>query len=195
MATSSATTSTRPRKGPRKGSRTTTDAVENGIRAAQAVTINRSPQEIYAFWRKLEDLPRFMTNLKSVTELDGTRSHWVVDAPVGSDLEWDAEITEDRPGEVIRWRSLPDADVPNEGEVRFFALPGDRGTVVRAVMVYTPPGGKLGKLVAKLFGKEPNQQMHEALHRLKQLLEVGFLTTTTGQPTGEKHPQTRGEPS
>ena len=166
-----------------------------GIHTVQAVTINRPPEEVYAFWRKLEHLPRFMTHLESVEELDATRSRWRVNTGLGGSVEWEAEVTLDEPNEAIAWRSVPGSEVPNAGEVRFVPLPGDRGTVVRAEISYDPPGGKLAQAVAKLLGSDPSAQMHEALYRLRQLLEVGFLTTTTGQPAGHRHPATKGQPS
>lgn len=165
----------------------------SAIKAARSVTINREPEEIYAYWRQLDNLPRFMHQLRSVTVQDDRRSHWVVEAPAGSEVEWDAEITEDRPGEVLAWQTLPGSQVPNQGEVRFEKLPGDRGTLVRASLEYSPPAGVLGKLVAKLFGKEPNQQMHDALLRLRQIMEVGYVTTVQGQPTGEARNKAKGK--
>jgi uncharacterized membrane protein len=166
---------------------------EAGIVAKGAGTINRSPEEIYAYWRQLENLAHFMNHLRSVTQTDATHSHWVVDAPAGVEIEWDAAITQDTPGKVIAWQSLPDSDVYNEGEVRFMAQPDKRGTIVRVSMTYRPPAGALGKAVAKLFGEEPEQQIHEAMLKLRQLLEVGYITTTHGQPTGKRHPHSKDE--
>jgi uncharacterized membrane protein len=166
---------------------------ETGIVAKGAGTINRSPEEIYAYWRKLENLPRFVKHLRSVTQTDATHSHWVADAPAGIEIEWDAAITQDTPGEVIAWQSLPGSDVSSEGEVRFMAQPDKRGTVVRVSMTYHPPAGALGKAVAKLFGEEPAQQIHEAMQKLRQLLEVGYIITTHGQPTGKRHPHAKDE--
>jgi uncharacterized membrane protein len=144
-----------------------------GIRVRQAATINRSPEEVYGFWRDLENLPRFMGHLESVRELDQRRSYWKVHAPLGTTVEWTAEIVEDRPNELIAWRSVDDAQVPNSGVVRFLPAAGERGTEVHLEITYDPPAGVMGATIAKLFGKEPGQQVESDLRRLKQVLETG----------------------
>lgn len=147
------------------------------------VTINRSPQQIYRFWRNLQNLPRFMEHLKAVEPSDGGRlSHWVADAPAGSSVEWDAEIVEEVPGSLIAWRSLEGSQVDHNGVVRF--EPGPHGTVVRVELDYRPPAGALGVALAKLSGKSPDQQVESDLHHLKQVLETGEIPTTKGQPFG-----------
>jgi uncharacterized membrane protein len=105
--------------------------------------------------------------------IDDRRSRWIAKAPAGATVEWEAEIVDDRPRELIAWRSLPEGDVPNQGVVRFIPAPADQGTEVHVELHYDPPGGKLGALVAKLFGEEPNQQVKGDLRRLKQVLEIG----------------------
>jgi uncharacterized membrane protein len=154
------------------------------IRVAQAITINRSPEEVYRFWRDFQNLPRFMKRLESVQATGDKRSHWVAKAPAGTTVEWDAEITEDRPNELIAWRSLEGADVDNVGSVRFERAPGGRGTVVKVNMQYSPPAGAIGAGVAKLFGEDPEWQIKNALRRFKQLMETGEIITTEGQPAG-----------
>ena len=152
----------------------------------QRVTINKSPEELYTFWRNFENLPQFMRHLVSVTTLDKTRSHWVAKAPAGSSVAWDAEIITDQPNQEIGWRSLADADVPNSGSVRFIPGPTGRGTEVHVSIGYNPPAGPLGAAVAKLFGEEPNQQVGEDLLHFKQLMETGEVATTEGQPHGKR---------
>src|SRR4030095_15214410 len=122
------------------------------IRLAQSVTINRSPEEIYRFWRDLQNLPRFMKHLESVRATGDRRSHWAAKAPAGRTVEWDAEITEDRQNELIAWRSLEGSDVDSVGSVRFERAPGGRGTIVRVEMRYSPPGRRVGATVAELLG-------------------------------------------
>lgn len=139
----------------------------------QAVTIRRPPKEVYAFWRKLENLPRFMHYIDDVLELDERRSRWRVRGPAGAVLEWDAEIVEDRPGERFAWRSVNGADVENAGTVTFVEAPGERGTEVYLDLHYAPPAGRLGVLFATLFRRAPAQQAAEDLRRLKQVLETG----------------------
>lgn len=149
-----------------------------GVKVEKTITINKSPEEIYSFWRKFENLPRFMNHLESVTTSYGGRSHWVAKAPLGTTVEWDAEIINDHPDEMIAWRSLEGSDVSNAGSVHF--TPVGSGTEVRVVLKYDPPAGKLGAMVAKLFGEEPEQQIEEDLHRLKQLMEEGTMAKGQG---------------
>jgi uncharacterized membrane protein len=150
----------------------------------KSIQINRSPQEIYAFWRDFQNLPRFMSNLESVQSIGDGRSHWVAIAPAGKRIEWDAEIVGEQENSLITWRSLEGADVENAGSVRFEAAPRGRGTFVKVQIQYRPRGGLLGATVAKLLGRAPEQQVHEDLHHLKQLLEAGEIITTEGQPAG-----------
>lgn len=142
-------------------------------------------QELYSFWRRLENLPRFMRHLESVQE-NGSRSHWIAKTPVGSRVEWDAEIVDEREGQFISWRSLPGSQVHNTGSVLFEPLPHDRGTVVRTTFDLAPPGGAAGRLAAKALGPITRQQVHEDLRRFKNLMEAGEIPTIDGQPEGRR---------
>lgn len=156
-----------------------------------ATTINRPVEDVYAFWRDVRNLPTFMRHLESVEVMDETRSRWKASAPAGKTVEWDAEITEDRPNEVISWRSTGDADVANEGSVRFVRAPADQGTEVRVTMNYTPPLGVAGTAVALLTGEDPRQTLQEDLLRLKQVLEIGEVIQSAGTVHGatlHQHP-------
>ena len=155
-----------------------------GIHVEKAVTIGKSPEEVYRFWRDLPNLPRFMDHLKSVTVTDEKTSHWVAKGPAGREVAWDAEIIVDEPNARIAWKSLPDADIDNAGSVRFVTAPGGRGCEVHVTVQYYPPGGALGATVAKLFGEEPSQQIADDLRRLKWLMETGEIPTIQGQPHG-----------
>jgi uncharacterized membrane protein len=157
---------------------------DGAIRVAQSVWINRSPEELYRFWRDFQNLPRFMKHFESVRETSDRRSHWVAKAPAGTRVEWDAEITEDRPNELIAWRSLEGSDVDSVGSVRFERAPGGRGTIVKVTMRYSPPAGRIGATVAKLLGEGPEWQIKDGLRRFKQLMEAGEIITTEGQPAG-----------
>jgi uncharacterized membrane protein len=155
-----------------------------GIKVEKSVTVNRSPEELYRFWRNFENLPRFMDHLESVSVEGAGRSHWVAKAPAGTTVEWDAEVYNEKENELIAWRSLEGADVDNAGSVRFEATPEGRGTTVRISLKYDPPGGLIGSTFAKLFGEEPSQQIEEDLRRFKQVMEAGETPTTEGQPSG-----------
>jgi uncharacterized membrane protein len=155
-----------------------------GIKVEQSVTVNKSPAELYHFWRNFENLPRFMNHLEAVHVTGSNRSHWVAKAPAGRTVEWDAEIYNEKENELIAWRSLAGADVDSAGSVHFQAAPGGRGTEVKVVLKYDPPGGIVGAAIARLFGEEPSQQIEEDLRRFKQVMETGETATTAGQSSG-----------
>ena len=169
-----------------QGEETTSVPYELGVRVDQSVTVNQPRAEVFRFWRNLSNLPRFMNHVESVREIDGNRSHWCVKAPAGRTVEWDAAIHNEVENELIAWRSLPGASVDSAGSVQFKDAPGGRGTEIRVELQYNPPGGALGAVLAKLWGEEPSQQIHEDLLRLKQILEAGEVPTTTGQPSGQR---------
>jgi uncharacterized membrane protein len=143
-----------------------------GFRVERTMTINRTPDELYRVWRNLEHLRELMPHLESVTELGETRSHWVAHGPAGVTVEWDAELVADEPGRLIAWRSIEGADVDNAGSVRFAASPGDRGTEVKVRLSYAPPAGRLGNVVATIFGRGADRQIREDLRRFKQRMEA-----------------------
>ncbi|MFP4093032.1 MAG: SRPBCC family protein [Cyclobacteriaceae bacterium] len=153
------------------------------IIASRSMTIRKSPDEVYAFYRKLENLPRFMKHVKEVREISDTRSYWTVTFPrFKQDLSWEAEIVDDEPGKRISYRSLPGAKVDNSGEIYLKEAPSARGTEIKVTLSYRPPQGDLGKQVAKLFNKAFEQMVRDDLHRLKQYLETGEVVSTEGQP-------------
>jgi uncharacterized membrane protein len=156
------------------------------VEGRSAITIKASPEDLYRRWREFERLPTFMFHLESVRETGEGRSHWVAKAAAGSTVEWDAEVVEDVPGERIAWRSLEGASVEHSGSVRFVPAPRGQGTEVHVELRYSPPGGGLGTVVAKLFGEEPNQQLADDLRRLKQIVETGEVTRSEGSPSGTR---------
>jgi uncharacterized membrane protein len=153
-----------------------TDLSRDRELTARAVTINRPADELYAYFRDLTKLPTFMENVVRVDDLGDNRSHWVVKAPAGKTVEWDSVITQEVPGRSLSWQSEEGADVPNSGKVEF-ADAGARGTVVTATIAYDPPGGTIGKVIAKLFQREPAIQARRDLRRFKQLMETGEIAT------------------
>jgi uncharacterized membrane protein len=150
----------------------------------RCVTINRPVDEVYRFWRNFENLPRFMHHLLSVTVFDERRSHWVVRAPAGRTVKWDAEIVDEVPNERIAWRAVDNAQVEHSGAVTFTAAPGNRGTEVRVMLHYAPPAGRLGAALAKVFGEEPAQQVAHDLRTFKQVMEAGETPSVARQPRG-----------
>ena len=144
---------------------------------AQAVTINKPVAEVYGYFRNFANLPTFMENVERIDLHDDKRSHWVVKAPGGTSVEWDATVTDEEPGRYVAWTSEPGADVPNSGRVEFRDA-GRRGTVVSATILYDPPGGVIGKLVAKVMQREPAIQARRDLNRFKQLMETGEIASS-----------------
>jgi uncharacterized membrane protein len=159
---------------------------ELGVRVDRSVTIDKPASEIYQFWRNLENLPKFMNFLESVQEMDNKHSHWVAKGPAGSQIQWKAEIINEIENELIGWRSLPGADVPNAGSVHFEPGQNNRGTVVKVKLQYDPPGGVLAAVISKLFGNDPARLVEEDLRRLKMLMETGEIPTVRGQSSGRR---------
>ena len=161
------------------------EAVERdeGAVIGRTVTINRPRDEVYTFWRDFSNLAAVMENVERIDVLDRRRSHWVVKAPAGKRVEWDAVVTEDDPGRLIAWQSVEGADIRSSGRVEFLDSAPGRGTMVRATFSYDPPAGILGEWIAKLFQREPNVQARRDLRRLKQFLETGEVTSSAS-PSG-----------
>lgn len=158
------------------------EAAEQDWKAAalvgRTVTVNRSPRELYVFWRNFDNLARFLENIESVQVKDSRTSHWTVKAPGGQTVEWDATITEEQEGRLIAWQSAPDAQIKHSGLVEFLDAPPGRGAWVRVTLAYEPPAGEVGKAIAKLFQKEPKMQARRDLRRFKQLMETGEISTS-----------------
>jgi uncharacterized membrane protein len=150
------------------------------MEARSAITIKASPDALYGEWRDFTRFPTFMYHLESVTVGASGRSHWVAKAPAGTTVEWDAEVTDEVPGERIAWRSVEGSTVENAGTVEFRPAPGARGTEVHVSLTYSPPGGAVGALVAKVFGEEPAQQLSDDLRRFKQIVETGEIARSDG---------------
>jgi uncharacterized membrane protein len=149
-----------------------------GIKIEKRVTINKPVEELFRFWHNFENLPRFLSHLESVRAIGGHAgrlSHWIARLPAGMKVEWDAEIINEAPNELIAWRSLDGAHVPNAGSVRFERMQNGQGSEVKIALEYAPPVGKIGSLVAKLFGEDPERRVAEDLRRFKQLMETGRI--------------------
>jgi uncharacterized membrane protein len=166
---------------------------DKGINVKESIRLENPVDEVFRFWKRLENLPRFMTNVLSVTDKGGGHSHWAVRGPAGIPVEWDAEIINEIQNKLIAWRSLPGGDVVSAGSVTFGPARQDRGTQVTVSLQYDPPAGKMGSTVAMLFGREPSQTIREDLRRLKQIIEAGEVPRAVPGRPAEVPPASRVE--
>lgn len=158
---------------------------EKGALIGRSVTINLPRREVYDRWRDFTRFPDFMDNVHSVEKLSERQSRWIIEAPAGKTVELVTEITHDVPGERIAWKSVEGSEITTAGQAMFSDAAPGRGTVVQLVMTYSPPGGTIGKLVAKLFQREPAIQARRDLRRFKQLLETGEVTVNASPSARE----------
>jgi uncharacterized membrane protein len=152
-----------------------------GFHVRESIRLEKPIDEVYRFWRHLENLPQFMTHLEKVIDLGNGRSHWIAEGPGGMSVEWDAEIINAVENKVIGWRSLPDSDVVTAGSVNFDSVRQGHSTQVSVHLQYALPGGRLARFIAELFGDEPAQAIREDLRRLKWLLEAGEIPRATAE--------------
>jgi len=150
------------------------------LRIRKSITVDNQPEYLYSYWRNLENLPTFMTHVKSVQDLGNGRSHWVVQVLNNMELEWDAQIIQDRPNEMIAWETLPEATLQNRGYVKF--IPTSKGTEVSVSLEYDPPGAALGRFAGGAVKFIAEEQIKEEIRNFKRLMETGDLPTTEGQP-------------
>ncbi len=158
---------------------------EQPMHIEATITVRRDPTECYAFWRDFERFPTFMAHLEDVSAGSGTLSHWKARGPIGMKVAWDAEMTDDVPGERITWRSVEGSRIENSGTVRFVPAPAGQGTEVHVELRYAPPAGAVGATIAKLFGEEPTIQIKDDLRRFKQIVETGEVVRSDGSPEGQ----------
>ncbi|MEH2225861.1 SRPBCC family protein [Nostoc sp.] len=162
------------------------------VKVEKTLTINKPVEELYRFWRNFDNLPRFIKHLKEVRLYDEKRSHWISKGFLNESVEWDVVITEDRENELIAWTSVEGAAIETSGRVHFKPAPENRGTEVKTIREFTPPGGAIGAAlakpvadIAKLFGEDPEQQIGDDLRRFKMMMEAGEIATTEGQARGK----------
>jgi uncharacterized membrane protein len=163
----------------------TEDAEDKPMHVKATITVRRDRDQLYSFWRDFESFPEFMAHLEEVRATGPDRSHWKARGPLGMDVEWDAEITEDVPSERISWRSLEGSKIENSGTVTFIPAPAEQGTEVHVELRYDVPGGAVGAMIAKLFGEEPAMQVKDDLRRFKQIVETGEVMRSDGAPEGQ----------
>jgi uncharacterized membrane protein len=157
----------------------------HGVKVEESIIIDRDAATLWRFWRKLENVGRFMRHLERVEEIDERRSRWVACGPLGYKLEWEAEIINEKENELIAWRSVDESEVDTAGSVHFRELPHGRGTEMRVVLKYDAHAAQLAIPLARLLGASPSQQIHEDLRRFKQVMEAGEVATIEGQPRGQ----------
>ena len=165
-------------------SRAATVRASRAVKIEHVVTVKLSPAESYAFWRNPTNLLRVVEFVESVDMVNERTAHWRVRGPIGTSIEWDAEIINDIPGELFAWKSVRDAEIPNAGSLHFRPAPNGRGTEVRIVLEYEPPAGHLGAWIAKLVKENPDAQLRDALRRFKQIAETGEVLSVEGQTSG-----------
>jgi uncharacterized membrane protein len=153
------------------------------VEVVKSVSINKSAEELYAFWRNFENLPVFMNHLEAVEKIDETHSKWTAKAPLGTEVSWNAEVIEDVPNKIIAWTSYGDSEIKNSGKVEFISTL-NHGTEVKVTIKYEPPAGKIGAIAAYFLHEEPDTQVKEDLRRFKRLMETGGIMKTEGQPVG-----------
>jgi uncharacterized membrane protein len=163
--------------------RATSVPYELGIRVDESIRINKSPADVYRFWRKLDNLPKFMDHLERVDIIDSEKSHWVAKGPVGMAVDWYAQIINDIENALIAWRSLEGSEIANAGSVTFHPDPSGNATDVKISLQYNPPAGELGAAVAKLLGQDPKKQIRKDLQGLKELMERGTLSKSEPRAT------------
>ena len=156
------------------------------MKLTATTTVNKPPQEVYAFWHRLENLATFMAHLDDVRVTGPRSSRWTASAPFDLVVEWDAVTTADVEAERIAWASVEGADVDTSGEVILVPAPGGRGTEVRVTLRYDMPAGPLGRAIAKYFGDDPSQALDDDLRRLKQVMETGEVVRSEGAPWGKR---------
>ncbi len=173
------------------GHRGQSSELHEAEKSRHSVTIKKTPEEVFAFWRDFRNMPFFMKDITEVKVLSPKLSHWTVTLKKGPSVHWDAEIISERPGQMISWKSVGDSEVKQAGSVWFIKAPGNLGTIVRLAMNYTIPGRKLVEAATKLMGEDPDSLIIINLRRLKAYLETGEIPTTEGQPSGrddDAHP-------
>lgn len=151
-----------------------------GVRFEKTITINRPVDDVYATWRNLENLPRFMEHVVSVTQKDDKVSHWEACSPDGERVQWDARIIEEKPDELIAWESLPDSEIKTAGSFRVGPAPEGQGTVVKVALKYSA-GGTIKKAFAKVFSGAIDKRIAQDLMNFKTLMETGEVPTTQTQ--------------
>ena len=186
--------STLPHRARDVTGRAATVNARKAVKIERSVSVQGNPAELFSIWRDFSNLPRFMTHIESVERVDEMHSHWVARGPGGRTIEWDAEIVNEIPGELVAWKTVGDPDVAHAGSVHFRRVPAKRDTEVRLVLDYEPPAFATIGAIAKLFGHVPDTLIRDDLRRFKQLVESGELATAEARrPLDRQEPTQLGE--
>jgi uncharacterized membrane protein len=164
-----------------------------GVSHTQAINIrtglivNKPKDEVYSFWRKLENLPLFMKHLASVTEIDSKHSHWEADIPGGMGrIKWNAEIVKEEEGYLIGWQSIPNSTINNAGKVTFKDALGGQGTELEVVISYHPPAGQLGAGIAKSLNPVLEKMIRQDIMNFKDYIETKHQSPASNYSTSSQ---------
>jgi uncharacterized membrane protein len=149
---------------------------KHAIRIEKSIIVAGSLDNIYRIWRNPENLPQFIRHIKSVREIPGNRSHWIVKMAIGREFQWESEIYNEIPNKFFAWRSMLNADVNHAGSVHFRKVKDSARTEIRVILSYEPPGGALGSWLARISGIDPAKLLEMDLQRFKTSFESGHYT-------------------
>jgi uncharacterized membrane protein len=152
-------------------------SLKDGLQIEESITVGKPADQVYALWRQLENLPRFMSHIESVSVSDRDRSHWVAKVPGPLRLEWDATIVDEQENKKLSWRSLPGSSIDHAGAVLFHSAPGRKGTEVKVILSYKPPAGTSGAAAAQLMSRITKNQIRMDLRSFKAVAETGEKPT------------------
>jgi len=161
-------------------------ALSDGLQIEESITVNKPSDQVYALWRGLENLPRFMSHIDSVTVVDRHRSHWVAKMTAPLRLEWDATIVDEEDNKKLSWRSLPGSSIDHTGAVLFHSAPGRKGTEVKVILSYKPPAGNAGAAAAQLMRRITKNQIRMDLRSFKAVAETGEKPTAATRASAQR---------
>jgi len=142
------------------------------IRITETIIVNSPREEVYRFWRNLENMPRFMKHLKTVSEIDQTYSHWKVKVPGEfTTIDWTAQITKEEENRYIGWQSIESSKIDNAGKVEFTDALNGIGTELTVEINYFPPAGVIGHGIAKLMNIFFENVVREDIKSFKHFVE------------------------
>jgi uncharacterized membrane protein len=138
-------------------------------RVESSVVVEAPVSRVYDYWRNLENLPNFMTNVEEVRATGPGMTHWRIKGPLGTKMEFDAQTTQEEENRALGWNSVG-GNVETSGQVRFQEL-GPERTRVEVTMNYAdPPGGKIGEVGSRVFAN-PQVMVDQDLYHFKEIIE------------------------